>query len=136
MMDALVPPVTLAASATRLVMAMDADPAAVDAFLASVESDPRGSVPPALERARSWAGPDALGVMYLDVAGYLDLVSGALAASDSHEAEEFARVAASLPATPVFGAWSADGEWLRGRLSTETDAVVAFVEAMRAADTD
>ena len=134
MMDALVAPLTVAAGPEQIVYAMDDDPAAVDAFLEAAASDVRGEVPSRLRSARAWAGEDALGVMYVDVAGYMQLISTVIDASGSPEAEAetVSEVMASLPETPLLGAWSVDGDWLRGRLSTEVDALVPFFEAFAA----
>lgn len=125
-------PMTLASGHGKNVYVMDSDPARVDAFLERVASGPRGDVPARLEDARAWAGPDAQGLMAGDVRAFFDmLASFAAGVDDDEDAAAFVAGVQSLPSTPIYGASRVDGDWIRGRLSMETDALVAFIEAVQ-----
>lgn len=129
--DQFLTPMALAAGDQKLVMTMDADPEAIDAFLAEIASSSRGDVPARLEQARGWAGDDAQGVMVTDVKAWFEIFARVAEIGDTEGSAEIAAQLDQLPATPVYGAARVDGDWLRGRLSMETDVLVALVQAIQ-----
>jgi len=55
----------------------------------------------------------------------------AVEVEDDEDAAAFVAGVETLPSTPIYGASRVEGDWVRGRLSMETDALVAFVDAVR-----
>ena len=128
-------PMSIAANGERVVFAMDRDAAAVDAFLADVAAGERGDVPARLAAARAWAGDDVHGVMTVDATAYMQFVAAMMPAGEEDMAS-FRAIADAMPSAPLFGYSLVERDWLRGRLSVEQDALVAFVRSMRALDTN
>ena len=125
-------PIALATGHGKSVYVMDSDPARVDAFLERVASGAQGDVSARLQDARAWAGPDAQGLMVGDVRAFFDMLASlAVEVEDDEDAAAFVAGVETLPSTPIYGASRVEGDWVRGRLSMETDALVAFVDAVR-----